>query len=122
MFILLNNPKGSTLVWEVFANWVALWGFPQAIHTDNQSNIVNGEFVEYVVKNGVTLTTCAPDNHAQNAKVDRLLRYLQQQMKVCKAVFPVHEWSDSWGEFSKFVRLRYKSGRVGPNGLEPITT
>jgi transposase InsO family protein len=75
----LKNKEGETVL-NAFKNIVSRWGKPNVLISDNGTEFVNNNFVNFLNQNNITQQTAAPGYHKTLGIIDRVTRTIKEKV------------------------------------------
>ena len=103
----------KTVCSSIYTCWIALFGSPDSISTDDGSEFVNNLLSNLMLKMGVRIKIAAPYNHQSNP-VERFHRTLWSLLKAKMA-----NGEQDWEKSISAIELAYNSSIYASTGCSP---
>ena len=119
MFIPIADRSAKVLEETFLAQWVCHWTFPSLVHCDREGSFISDSFTQFLHSHGCQIQYSTSHDKAQNGRIERKLRFLKEQLKVCEQMFFKVRYD--WTIFARIAQLKYNCGFVKSLGHSPYT-
>ncbi len=112
--IALPDQEAKTVADALMEHWIAVYGCPRELHSDQGSNFESKIFQEVCDICGIGKTRSSPRHPQSNGQVERYNRTLATMLAIA-----VDENQTTWDNHLPFVMMAYRSSCHASTGLSP---
>lgn len=105
-FIPIKNKKSATINKVMEANWTSIFGVPKYVRVDNAKELIRGVMKTWCFSKNILLEPTGIFSSQQNGGVERIHRFLLDQLNVLKATSGSLK---KWPQFVNMVALKYNN-------------
>jgi len=116
-FFPLRNSSWQHIQCTLIQLWIRYFGYPTLLHMDQ--GLLSNEGEGWLNSKGIAFTQSGAYAHAQNGKVERVHRFLLEQLIIFKLMKDRDLEGGSWVDQLPMISLRYNSCRIENMGRSP---